>query len=85
VGKHHTSFQGSITDAISDAIRGAISDARIEVVGGDGHYRISVVSSQFAGKTMIESHRLVYSAIAPLMTGNDAPVHAVDSLTTQTP
>jgi hypothetical protein len=31
---------------------------------------------------MVESHRLVYSAIAPLMKGSAPPVHAVDSLKT---
>jgi hypothetical protein len=32
---------------------------------------------------MIESHRLVYAAIAPLMAGDAAPVHAIDRLKTE--
>jgi hypothetical protein len=34
---------------------------------------------------MLESQRLVYSAIAHLMKGDAPPVHAVDSLKTRTP
>jgi len=32
---------------------------------------------------MLESQRLVYSAITHLMSGNQPPVHAVDSLRTR--
>ncbi len=70
-------------DDIRRAIRAAISDAEVEVSGGGGgHYTIAVASSAFAGKSMLESHRLVYTAIAPLTKGDAAPVHAVDSLKT---
>jgi len=82
---HPTDFQGSIDDAIRNAIKQAIPDATIEVAGGGGHYTISVVSAVFQGKSMLESHRLVYGAIAHLMNGDRAPVHAVDTLKTRTP
>ena len=39
----------------------------------------------FAGKSMLESQRLVLGAIKHLLAGERAPVHAVDSLTTRTP
>ena len=72
-----------LLDAIRDAIRAAISDADVEVsAGGGGHCTIAVASKAFAGKSMVESHRLVYAAIAPLMKGDAAPLHAVDSLKT---
>lgn len=80
---HPTDFQGSITDAIRDAIAKAIPDARIEVTGGGGHFQIEVVSPVFAGKGTLESQRLVYSAITHLMKGDLAPVHAVDTLKTR--
>jgi acid stress-induced BolA-like protein IbaG/YrbA len=79
---HPTSFQGSIPDAITDSIRGAMSDARVQVTGGGGHYSLVVTSAAFEGKGTLESQRLVYSAIAHLMKGDGAPVHAVDSLKT---
>jgi acid stress-induced BolA-like protein IbaG/YrbA len=82
---HPTDFQGSIDEAIRTSIKEAIPDATIDVTGGGGHYTISVVSAAFAGKSMLESHRLVYAAIAHLMKGDRAPVHAVDTLKTRTP
>ncbi len=80
---HPTNFQGSITDAISQSIAGVIPGAKIEVTGGGGHFSISVVSPVFAGKSTLESQRLVYGAIAHLMKGDMAPVHAVDTLKTR--
>jgi acid stress-induced BolA-like protein IbaG/YrbA len=73
----------SILETIRSAIRAQISDAEVEVSGGGGgHFTIAVTSKAFAGKSMMESHRLVYSAIAPLMKGDGAPIHAVDTLKT---
>ncbi len=73
-------------EAIKSAILEKIADANVTVTpGSGGHYTIEVVSPVFAGKGMLESQRLVYGAIAHLMKGNDAPVHAVDKLTTKAP
>lgn len=83
MSSHPTDFQGSVPDAIRDSIEKAIPDAKAEVRGGGGHYEIVVVAPAFAGKSTLESQRLVYSAIAHLMKGDMAPVHAVDSLKTR--
>jgi acid stress-induced BolA-like protein IbaG/YrbA len=85
MGSHPTDFQGDVLQAIRDAITGKLAGAEIEVAGGGGHYTIAVVSRDFAGKSMLESQRLVYAAIAHLMKGDAAPVHAVDSLRTRAP
>ena len=85
MSSHPTDFQGSVIDALREAIERQIPDARAEVNGGGGHFNIVVTSPAFAGKNMLESQRLVYGAIADLMKGDKAPVHAVDSLKTQTP
>ena len=82
---HLTTFEGSIPGAIEQAIHTAIDDAQVTVTGGGGHFKIEVVANVFEGKRMLQSHQLVYAAIKHLMAGNDAPVHAVDSLTTRTP
>ncbi|ACY17521.1 BolA/IbaG family iron-sulfur metabolism protein [Haliangium ochraceum] len=79
---HLTTFQGSVSDAIRQAIQEKLEDADIEVDGGGGHFRISVRSAAFEGKNTLQRHRLVLGAIAPLMKGDSAPVHAVDSLET---
>ncbi len=82
---HPTQFKGSIPDAIVASIHGVLPDAQIDVSGGGGHFTLVVTSAAFKGKTMLESQRLVYGAIAHLMSGADAPVHAVDNLKTLTP
>ena len=85
MSSHPTEFQGSVIDALREAIERQIPDSRAEVNGGGGHFNIEVTSSAFAGKNMLQSQRMVYSAIADLMKGDGAPVHAVDSLKTRTP
>jgi BolA protein len=32
-----------------------------------GHYRVTLVAAAFAGRAQLERHRMVYSAVAPLM------------------
>jgi acid stress-induced BolA-like protein IbaG/YrbA len=85
MSSHPTNFQGSVIDALREAIERQIPNSQAEVSGGGGHYTIQVVSPEFAGKSMLESQRLVYSAIAHLMKGDAPPVHAVDSLKTRAP
>ena len=85
MSSHPTNFQGSVVDAVRDAIEAAVPNAKAEVTGGGGHYSIIVVSSEFAGKGMLANHKLVLGAIAHLMKGDGAPVHAVDSLATRAP
>ncbi len=82
---HPTDFVGSIPDAITTGIKARIPDAVVEVSGGGGHFSIVVVSTVFAGKSMLENQRLVLGAIKHLINGAAPPVHAVDSLVTRTP
>ncbi|KYF60532.1 BolA/IbaG family iron-sulfur metabolism protein [Sorangium cellulosum] len=82
---HLTTFQGSIPEALKRAIEEKIEGSTAEVTGGGGHFNLVVTSPVFAGKSMLESQRLVYGAIAHLMAGDQAPVHAIDSLKTRTP
>ena len=85
MSSHPTDFQGSVIDALREAIERQIPDARAEVNGGGGHYTIEVTSPVFAGKSMLESQRMVYGTIADMMKGDRAQVHAVDSLKTRAP
>lgn len=80
---HHSGDSGPVIEAIRTAISGAIEGAVVEVTGGGGHYSIVVVSPAFEGKGMLDSQRMVYAAITDLMSGDNAPVHAVDSLRTR--
>lgn len=85
MSEHPTDFVGSIEEAIRSGIVAKLPDARVEVSGGGGHWRIDVVSTAFAGKSLLENQRLVLGAIKHLINGANPPVHAVDSLTTRTP
>jgi len=68
-----------IRDAIAQALPGA--DVRV-TAGQPGHFSISVRSAQFQSQSRLACQRLVYKAIAPLMSGERAPVHAIDHLET---
>ena len=84
MSSHPTDYQGSVIDALREAIEQQIPNSKATVNGGGGHYSIEVTSPAFAGQSMLNSHRLVYSAITHLMQGDAPPVHAVDSLKTRT-
>jgi BolA family transcriptional regulator, general stress-responsive regulator len=34
---------------------------------GGGHFELTIVSPQFAGRSRLERHRMVYAALGPLM------------------
>ena len=53
-------------DQLRQRIEGALTGAQVEVrdlTGTGDHYEATVVSAAFAGKTMVEQHRLVYAAL----------------------
>jgi BolA family transcriptional regulator, general stress-responsive regulator len=35
--------------------------------GGGGHFRLTIVSPQFAGKNTVARHRMIYAALGPMM------------------
>jgi stress-induced morphogen len=64
-------------DDIVARIRVALPDARVELTdltGTEDHWKATVISSAFAGKSLIERHRLVMAALAAEMKG---PIHAL--------
>jgi len=69
------------------AIAGALPDgSEIEISsGGPRHFEIRVVSIAFEGLNRVKQQQLVYGAIAELMAGHDAPVHAIDRLDCRVP
>jgi acid stress-induced BolA-like protein IbaG/YrbA len=70
---------------IEEAVRGALEGAEVSAHGMGGHFEITVRTDAFAGKNRLGRQRLVLGAIAHLMQGDDAPVHAVDRLVTLLP
>ena len=74
-------------DDITARIRKALPDADVQIVdttGGGDHFSATIVSSAFADKGLIDRHRLVYAALAEVIQGPRAPIHAL-ALTTETP
>jgi stress-induced morphogen len=72
--------------ALRGAIEGALPGALVEVAAGSpGHFQIRVTSERFTGKPIVQQQQLVYGAIAHLMKGSDAPVHAIDRMQTLVP
>ena len=62
---------------IEKFIKEAMPDAIVDIqdLAGDGnHYSATVVSSQFAGKSKIEQHKMVYNSLKGRM-GNE--LHAL--------
>lgn len=75
-----------IVARIRTAIAGVLPDAEIEVrAASPGHFEIDVTSPAFAGLPRVRQHQIVYGAISDLMSGDAAPVHAVDRLECRTP
>ena len=75
-----------IMEKIREAIEEALPGATAEVAcGSAGHFQIRVTSDAFAGLPKLKQHQLVYGAITELMSGDQAPVHAVDRLECRLP
>ena len=73
----------SATD-IERFIKEALPDAQVTIrdLAGDGdHYAASVVSAAFKGKSRVQQHQMVYSALKGRMGGE---LHAL-ALQTRTP
>ena len=64
-------------DDIITKIRAALPDAVVQLedlTGTKDHWKASIVSAHFAGKSMLQRHRLVMAALAEELKG---PIHAL--------
>jgi stress-induced morphogen len=78
--------QDDVGERLRDAVAGALPGATVEVrAAGPGHFELRVVAEAFRGRSRLQQHQMVYGAIAPLMAGDAAPVHAIDRLVTEAP
>lgn len=65
-------------------IRAAIPDARVELqdlTGTADHWKATIVSTAFAGKSLLQRHRMINTALAEELKG---PIHAL-TLDVKTP
>ena len=65
---------------IQSNIQKAFSDAHVVVESDDGvHFFVQVASKAFAGKSLLEQHRMVYDAVG---SGVGVEIHALSIKTT---
>lgn len=69
-----------VEELLAQAFPGADIEL-VDLTGTKDHYQARIVSSAFAGKSLIEQHKLVYGALGDAMNG---PIHAL-ALKTYTP
>lgn len=65
------------TEEIEAMILGALPGSQVEVTdmrGTGDHFEVTVASGAFAGKTLIEQHKMVFAILRPEMDGR---IHAV--------
>ncbi|OBQ06248.1 MAG: hypothetical protein AN482_15145 [Anabaena sp. LE011-02] len=70
---------------VETMIKAQMPDAKVQVqdlTGGGDHYQVTVVSSQFADKGMVQQHQLVYGALQQAISSE--AIHAL-ALKTYTP
>jgi stress-induced morphogen len=81
------SMADTVVGRCTSKITSALNPSKISVTSTNddpngSHIQVSVVSTAFEGKRMMERQRMVYKAIWEELNG---PVHAVDSIVAKTP
>jgi stress-induced morphogen len=64
-------------EEITAKIRAALPDAIVELkdlTGTEDHWQARIISSAFAGKTLMQRHRMINAALAEELKG---PIHAL--------
>ena len=67
------------SEALSAYLRRAMPDAQVSVTDKTGtmdHLAVRVVSAAFAGKNLLDRHRMVYQALTDPM--KDGRIHALE-------
>jgi len=68
-------------DDVKRMIETGLPESRAMVQGDGDHFEAQVISTEFAGKSLIEQHRMVYATLGDSM---QAEIHAL-SMRTFTP
>lgn len=67
---------------VKQLIEAGIPDSEVTASGDGSHFDVTVVSSAFEGKSMVEQQRLVYASLGNTITSGE--VHAIN-IKTYTP
>ncbi len=87
-GRQPAAELGAVGRSIARRLMEALSPSELQVIdeshlhaghagarpGGESHYRIRVVAQAFAGKSRLERHRMIHSALAEELKGG---IHAL--------
>jgi acid stress-induced BolA-like protein IbaG/YrbA len=68
-------------ESIKQSIEAALACQHVEVAGDGEHFQALIVSDEFAGRTRVQRHQLVYAALGDRMREE---IHAL-SMRTLTP
>ena len=72
--------EDKLREAVAQAFPGAVVSVR-DTTGTSDHFELVVVSEAFAGRSLIERHRMIYAVLGDAVGG---PIHAL-SIRAQTP
>ena len=50
-------------EKVAELIRAGMPDARVQVSGDGRHFEATVISPEFAGKSLIQKHRMVMETV----------------------
>ena len=68
-------------ESVKQGIEGGLACEHVEVIGDGQHFQALIVSEQFAGRSRVQRHQLVYAALGERMREE---IHAL-SMRTLTP
>jgi acid stress-induced BolA-like protein IbaG/YrbA len=68
-------------ESVKEGIAGGLACEHLEVIGDGQHFQALIVSRQFAGRSRVQRHQLVYAALGERMREE---IHAL-SMRTLTP
>lgn len=75
IAQLRTALEHALAPSVLEIIDDSARHAGHAGAAGGGHYRLRLVSEAFRGHTSLERHRMVYAAVAPLLSG---AVHALN-------
>jgi BolA protein len=75
MGQLRSALEQAFAPTTLDIIDDSAAHAGHEGSRSGGHYRVTLVAEAFRGQSRLERHRLVYAAVAPLLSG---AVHALN-------
>ena len=75
VAQMRTALEQALAPRTLEIVDDSAAHAGHAGAGRGGHFRVTLVADAFRGRSALERHRLVYAALAPLLSG---AVHALN-------